>query len=536
MVFIESVLYVLKECGGLAWEKGQQQVEMTFSAPTILAPVAGRIRLNDGKRTAWLDAMRVVFLRPGVSVTIHADELENPLVCRISFESYRLVEHDDEELVYRNDRSRLPVSGWVSNKLPYRAQVLLSELARPQPQAPGQVADQERQRRVFKEWMQLVLNYESTPDLEWESSIQEAVIYIEENYQKSITRVELARLAGFNTSYFSTLFAKKLGWGYSEYLNRVRIDRAKEHLLSSSMTIGEIALAVGYANGEYLSRKFKQITGMSPGEFRTRAVPMRIAAFQFVGALLALGVKPVATDAELARDTLLLREELQDVPLVTGAYEGGELGSVKADLVLVPTYFYHIPGRMKRLEKIAPVLALEWDKLDPLSEIRLIGKLVGREREAEQWIVNYQAQVEESRQELRELIDRGDTIAVYELRNDGIFIWDRTARGAYNLYDALGLSPPESVRRDVLTPGRHLWITDDMLPEYTADHMLVIDARDDQDAYHERSLPGRRTSVFDLTDGDVYMLSHREFWSSDGLALERQLRIQTECLLSGGGE
>lgn len=452
---MDSVLHVLKECSLLAWEKGKPSLEVAFSSPTMLAPLSGRMRMQDGKRTVWLGPEQIVLLRPGHSVTICADKNESPPVCRLSFESYRLAEHDDEQLVYRNDRSCLPASGWVTNRLPYRANVLLNELSHAcqQASAHGQTAEQKQHQRLFKELMELALQYEITPELDWEPSIQKAITYIEENYRSPITRPELARLAGFHTSYFSTLFAKKLGWGYSEYLNRVRIDRAKEHLLTSAMT-------------------------------------------------------------------------------VNGAYDDEQLANLKADLVLAPTYFYYTPGRMKRLQNIAPVLALEWDKLDPLAELRLVGKLIGREREAERWIERYQAQVETARKQLQKLIDRGDTAAVYELRHDGVFIWNKTARGAYNLYDALGFRPPESVHRDVLVPGRHLWIAADRLPEYAADHMFVIDARDDHGAgVHGLSLP-----AFEKAPGQVYALELNEFWSSDGLALERQLHIQTNCLLRGGAE
>nr|WP_276562709.1 AraC family transcriptional regulator [Paenibacillus apiarius] len=43
-------------------------------------------------------------------------------------------------------------------------------------------------------------------------------------------------MTGFNSSYFSTLFRKQTGWGFSDYLNRMRVDKAKELLLTSDMT------------------------------------------------------------------------------------------------------------------------------------------------------------------------------------------------------------------------------------------------------------------------------------------------------------
>ncbi|UWS64050.1 helix-turn-helix transcriptional regulator [Bacillus paralicheniformis] len=80
----------------------------------------------------------------------------------------------------------------------------------------------------------------------------------------------MAQTIGFNRSYFSTLFRRSTGWGFSEYVNRIRIEKAKEHLLTSDMTLQQIATKVGYASGLYLSRKFKQAIGIAPGEFRNR--------------------------------------------------------------------------------------------------------------------------------------------------------------------------------------------------------------------------------------------------------------------------
>ncbi|RXZ81036.1 helix-turn-helix domain-containing protein [Paenibacillaceae bacterium] len=532
---MESIIYVLKNCNLLVWEQGQRTLELMIEMPTLLAPMNGSImKLNAGRSSTTLDETRMVLLRPGDSVVINACEGQGqPSVCQVLFECYQLAELDEEKLVYRNDRSSLPVSGWVREKLPYRANVLLKELLRVQGQHHDSLSDKRQQGRLLKELLQLTLGDGPGPDINREPSIQEAVSYITTHYQSRITRSEIARLAGFNVSYFSTLFTKRMGWGFSEYLNRVRVDRAKEHLMTSSLSVNEIATRVGYTNGEYLSRKFKQLTGMSPGEFRNRPVPKRIAAFQFVGDLLALGIKPVVIDAELARGTLLLQNELRDVAIVNGAYEDEQLDQLEADLIIAPDYFYNMPGRMKRLEQIAPVIALEWGKLDPLTELQFMGRLLHKEQEAGRWIVRYHERVEQAKHKLQGVIARGETAAVYEVRDDGIFIWDRTARGAFNLYDSLNLHPPELVRRDVLEPGRHLWITEEALAEYAADHMFIVLARSGSCAFPDwlahssdwQSLPAARK-------GRLYPLKLEEFWCSDGLALERQLEVQVEWLLS----
>lgn len=66
--------------------------------------------------------------------------------------------------------------------------------------------------------------------------------------------------------------------------------------MSSQATIQEISQKVGYSDGLYLSRKFKQVTSMTPTEFRLLPKPKRIVALQFFGDLLALGIRPVAVE------------------------------------------------------------------------------------------------------------------------------------------------------------------------------------------------------------------------------------------------
>ncbi|XID94950.1 helix-turn-helix domain-containing protein [Paenibacillaceae bacterium WGS1546] len=529
-------MYALRKCGVLAWEqRGRLPLEFRIELPTLLVPMMGDVRLEAGKRTIKLNEGEMAFLRPGDAVAVHGGDKREPFVCWLAFDCYRLAEMDDEKLVYRNDRSSLPVSGWTTDKLPYRATLLLEELLRERKPHADPVQDQNRKNKLFQELVQLVLGSGPNPELNWESSIQAAIGYIEEHYKETITRSEIAKLAGFNTSYFSTLFTKRMGWGYSEYVNRVRVDRAKEHLLASDLTVHEIAVKVGYANGAYLSRKFKQLTGMSPGQFRNSPAPKRIAAFQFVGDLLAIGVTPVATDADLARCALLLRDELKDVVIVNGAYDDEQFDRLETDLVIAPTYFYHMPGRMKRLEMIAPVLALQWDKLDPLSELRFIGKLLHKEREAEQWIARYMELAAEAKIRLQGLIAREETAAVYEVRDDGIYVWDRTARGAFNIYDALNLRPPELVRKRVLEQGRHQWIDEAELPDYAADHMFIVLAQSGgyDKQWEALTADGVWKSLLEERDSRLYPLKLEEFWCSDGLALERQLEIQVEWLLSG---
>lgn len=77
-----------------------------------------------------------------------------------------------------------------------------------------------------------------------------------------------AALVNMSESYFSHLFKKETGSSFVDYVNSVRIERAKQLLLQTNLKIYEIADRVGVDNANYFSLLFKKMTGVSPADFR----------------------------------------------------------------------------------------------------------------------------------------------------------------------------------------------------------------------------------------------------------------------------
>lgn len=98
--------------------------------------------------------------------------------------------------------------------------------------------------------------------------IENVQVYIRHNYQKYLTQEFVASLFYLNRSYLSTLFRKKTGMKFVDYLNEVRIEKAKELLSSSDRKMYQISKAVGYDNPKYFFRIFKKKTGCSPEQYR----------------------------------------------------------------------------------------------------------------------------------------------------------------------------------------------------------------------------------------------------------------------------
>lgn len=92
--------------------------------------------------------------------------------------------------------------------------------------------------------------------------------YSHQHYMKGITMNDVAEHLYLNPSYFSKVFHGEVGETYSKYLTRLRMDKAKHLLKTSTLKVYEIAEKVGYADFRHFSKTFKDLEGMTPGKYR----------------------------------------------------------------------------------------------------------------------------------------------------------------------------------------------------------------------------------------------------------------------------
>lgn len=91
---------------------------------------------------------------------------------------------------------------------------------------------------------------------------------LSKHYTKEITLNEMSQLLAVTPSYLSRLFKKEFGINYTEHLNKIRIDKAKELLRSPAVKVMEVARMVGFNNAHYFSKMFKRMAGITPQEYR----------------------------------------------------------------------------------------------------------------------------------------------------------------------------------------------------------------------------------------------------------------------------
>lgn len=99
--------------------------------------------------------------------------------------------------------------------------------------------------------------------------VYKAMQYMERNYgATSLSLEDAAEAAGLSAARLSTSFKSETGMAFTDYLVRLRMEKAKGLMRNPNMKIYEIAMACGYENIPYFSTAFKRYTGCTPSEYR----------------------------------------------------------------------------------------------------------------------------------------------------------------------------------------------------------------------------------------------------------------------------
>ena len=104
-------------------------------------------------------------------------------------------------------------------------------------------------------------------------NIEKIKFFIEEHYSKNITLADLAEQVYMNPAYISRVFKDKTGMTFSEYLTDVRIAAAARLLEQPNVYVYEVCEQVGYQNIKHFYKVFRKKMGCSPVEYRERRIP-----------------------------------------------------------------------------------------------------------------------------------------------------------------------------------------------------------------------------------------------------------------------
>ncbi|WP_152395712.1 ABC transporter substrate-binding protein [Paenibacillus guangzhouensis] len=307
------------------------------------------------------------------------------------------------------------------------------------------------------------------------SWMEQALHYIEANYDTDLTREQLAGMANVSPEHFSRAFRKHTGRTFNAYLSLLRIRSAQTRMLIGSEDLHTVAQEVGYKEGLYLSRKFKEWVGMSPTLYQRK--PKRIAALNenYTAMLMALDAVPA-----LGVYTPWLEQacRMQGKPIgakfnpydhAPNSYYGA-IAAHGPDLIIG----YHPAKENQRLLPIAPLVEIPFMTMNWREQFRLIAGMIQRESVAENWLFQYNQLVDECNGRLDQEVGKRGTAIVWEICQRSAYCFSSSfGRGSQILYEDLGFQlPPQLLAQNIAMHG-YLEAAIESIADYPADYIFI---------------------------------------------------------------
>lgn len=120
--------------------------------------------------------------------------------------------------------------------------------------------------QTMNEWLSKRLSPPATVRKE----IQLMCRYIQKHYMEDVQVSELAKLVQLHPSYAGQMFKQEIGENFSDYVNRVRMEKASKLLEQTTMKIYEVSSAVGISDYRYFCKIFKGYTGITPTQYKNK--------------------------------------------------------------------------------------------------------------------------------------------------------------------------------------------------------------------------------------------------------------------------
>ncbi|KTD86706.1 AraC family transcriptional regulator [Paenibacillus etheri] len=279
-----------------------------------------------------------------------------------------------------------------------------------------------------------------------------------------------------------------------------------------------------------------RIVSTPKGDVEIPAEPKRVAADQYMGHLLKLGIVPIGArtfmldegwmeKAEIPKETIKKIEDLGDFPLNLE-----KLTMLDPDLIIGS-----IDENIEQYEKIGTTVFLPyWEGLKtagPLDKFRGVSKIFGKEKEAEEWITEYEQKVAEAKLKLAGVIKEGETVSIVQFSQKAVYVLAAKGGnyGSSTIYDMLQLPPTESAKN--MAEGFES-ISLEVLPEYLGDYIFVYNG--DADATNKAMESNIWKGIPAVKKGKVYLYDdnyHDEFVMEDPFSLELQLDTIVNLLL-----
>ncbi|WP_348664805.1 ABC transporter substrate-binding protein [Dubosiella newyorkensis] len=214
------------------------------------------------------------------------------------------------------------------------------------------------------------------------------------------------------------------------------------------------------------------------GEVEIPENPKRIISDYYLGEFLAVGVKPIIA-SPYALNNPYLKDDIEGIePMNITSSETTleQFSAAKPDLIVTIT-----EADYEKYSKIAPTVYIQDGKRSDDETFEYIASLVGKEKEAKDYIEQFLQKAEEHKQEIQDIV-KDQTVSIVEVWPQQIYtMGSHFARGGRILYDLWDLKAPEKIQKEMVDGDKQYEVVSlEALPEYAGDFVLygVLDGTD----------------------------------------------------------
>ena len=228
---------------------------------------------------------------------------------------------------------------------------------------------------------------------------------------------------------------------------------------------------------------------------------------------------------DLEKNSPAFGNELADAVKLTSD-DTEAVAAQEPDLIIA----FSTDEHLKELKDIAPVLVIEYGKSDYLEMMTNLGKVFGKEDKAQKWLDSWKMKTAKAKEELAPYLDASTSFTVMDFYDKAIYLYGNNwGRGGELIYDSLGFSAPETVKKDVFSAG---WfgISQEVLADYVGDYLVLNVSQDTKDAAASLKESDVWKNIPAVKNQKILEVDENLFYFSDPMSLDKQLKTFTAAI------
>ncbi|EHS55639.1 ABC transporter substrate-binding protein [Paenibacillus sp. Aloe-11] len=280
------------------------------------------------------------------------------------------------------------------------------------------------------------------------------------------------------------------------------------------------------SSGQSKTVATREYTDATGNKIRIPANPQRVVTTQYLDAMLALGVKPVGVTSYLLEGDYLKGQ-------IDGIADIGNPTNVEKVLELQPDLIIATedttPEVKEQLEKIAPTVVVSFGNGDVFKQLRDVAAVLGKDKEAEQWIASLNKKAEEGRKKLAGKFKKDEAITIYMTYGKDVLRVYGARNVGHVIYRSLELNPPEYIRQKLAQDPKFNFVYDSIsmekLPELSGDRiiMLVYDEATKDGILKEIEQSALWKNLPAVKNHKVYIIKADPWFTYSPLAIDKSL-------------